>query len=118
MNLKIGILLDSIDIFIPLGKGNKMFWSCWLIIGIVFVFYLVLLPIEICQCTPREKIWNKLYQGGSCIQNPSVRNFAGGFVAALTDIAIFALPQSVIWKLHTNCKGKLGISLLFTTGLL
>lgn len=118
MGLKVGILLDWLATFVPLGQKNVMFWTCWIMIGVTTIFYLVLLPVEIFQCTPREKIWNKLYEGGYCIQNPSARNFAGGFVAAISDLIIFILPQNVIWRLNMSTQRKIGVSILFTFGLL
>jgi hypothetical protein len=118
MGLKVGILLDWLATFVPLGQKNFMFWTCWIMIGVTTIFYLVLLPVEIFQCTPREKIWNKLYEGGYCIQNPSARNFAGGFIAAISDLIIFILPQNVIWRLNMSTQRKIGVSILFTFGLL
>jgi hypothetical protein len=118
MLLKAAILLDWLRIFVPRGQRNAMFWISHGLIWSNVLFYGVGTIVEIFQCTPREKIWNALYEAGSCPIHMPAHMFASGIINLVSDIMILALPQKVIWKLHISTHNKVGVSLLFAVGIL
>lgn len=118
MLLKAAILLDWVHTFIVCGERNAMFWISHGLIWSNILFYGVGTIAEIFQCTPREKIWNKLYEGGSCPVNMNAHMLASGTINLVSDLIIIALPQQIIWKLHISMRARAGVSLLFTIGIL
>jgi hypothetical protein len=94
-----------------------MFVGGWAIIALNFGFYVSRMFVAIFECTPREKIWNKLYVGGSCVDNDKL-HIATGFFNIFTDLVILLLPLRSLWQLRIPLRKKFGVSLLFTTGLL
>ena len=82
------------------------------------LFYVVGLFFWIFQCTSRGKIWNPLYEGGSCPINMRAYVLASGIINLISDITLFVLPQKIIWTLHISKHNKVGISLLFAVGIL
>lgn len=118
MCLKVGILLDWVRIFCPVGTRNAMLWISHVIIWANIAFYGIGTMVELFQCTPREKIWNPLYEGGSCPMNMHAHNFASGIFNIISDLVILAVPQSIIWKLQMSTSKRIGVSLLFTIGIL
>ncbi|KAI0165411.1 hypothetical protein GGR52DRAFT_107168 [Hypoxylon sp. FL1284] len=117
MCLKVGILLDWVLIFCPVGTRNAMFWISHIIIWANIAFYGIGTLVELFQCTPREKIWNPLYEGGSCPIDMHAHNFASGIFNIISDLVILAVPQSIIWKLQMTTPKRIGVSLLFMIGM-
>jgi hypothetical protein len=72
--------------------------------------------VEIFQCVPRKKIWNPTVQG-KCI-NINQTFVATGVINVVDDWVILILPLVWTWKLQLRTKQKIGVSLIFATGLL
>ncbi|KAH7305458.1 hypothetical protein B0I35DRAFT_362170 [Stachybotrys elegans] len=113
---KSAILLEWIHLFVPPGTRNGFFWICsgmlWTTVG----FYIVMLIAGQFYCTPREKIWHR-WVPGTCgdrrdLQTPSA------FFNVITDFIILLLPQKVIWNLDVSNKKRIGVSIIFSIGLL
>lgn len=116
MCLKIAILLDFLRLFIPLGQRNWLFWTLHGLIWANIALYGIGTLLETWRCSPREKIWNPLFAGGTCVIGAS--NLASGVINIVSDILILALPQWVIWNLHITRAKRVGVSLLFVIGFL
>ncbi|KAI1734395.1 hypothetical protein F4680DRAFT_438625 [Xylaria scruposa] len=117
MCLKVAILIDWLRIFVPHGRLNAMFWTLHVLIWSNVIFYLAGNFAEIFRCTPREKIWNVFYEGGSCPVNIAAQNFSSGLLNLISDVVILGLPQWIIWRLNMSKTRKFGISLLFVIGI-
>jgi len=120
MCLKVAILLDWKQLFRPTGVRDLVWWSIQGLIWSNVVFYTVGEFAEIFQCFPAEKIWNVLYpiDEGSCAVDISIHTAAAVMINLLSDLAILALPNWVIWRMKLSLRRKVGVSLLFTVGLL
>lgn len=86
------------------------------VIGVIFIFYVVTFGFNLFMCRPREKYWNRL-QTGSCY-DWDASLLGTGFFNVFSDFALLMLPVRDIWKLHVPFKKKLGILAVFATGLL
>jgi hypothetical protein len=80
------------------------------------VFYTITTLLTILACTPREKIWNKLYVGGHCMNYRAIIMSTAIF-NIISDLAILLLPVQAVWKLQIPIRRKVAISLLFGTRL-
>lgn len=118
MLLKAAILLNWVHIFVPTGVRNSMFWISHILIWTNILFYGIGTVVEIFQCTPREKIWNPLFVGGSCPIDMDKHMLASGVINLISDIIILILPQRIIWGLNVTRQRKIQISVLFAIGLL
>ncbi|RYP57738.1 hypothetical protein DL770_010594 [Monosporascus sp. CRB-9-2] len=112
------ILLDWLHIFVPLGQRNYMFWICHAMIWSNVIFYAVGTIVGLFQCIPREKVWNPLFEGGSCPINMHAHNRASGIINLVSDFCILALPQKVIWNMNMSRSKRLSVSVLFAIGIL
>lgn len=81
------------------------------------LYYVITTLTEVFRCTPRKKIWDLFYEGGSCPIDVEAQNFATSVINFVSDTAILALPQWMIWKLNLSKKRKWGLSLLFVIGI-
>ncbi|KAH8721494.1 hypothetical protein GQ44DRAFT_829083 [Phaeosphaeriaceae sp. PMI808] len=117
MCLKIAILCDWLRLFVPMGQRSWLFWTFHFLIWANVIYYLSGTFIEIWRCHPREKIWNPVFEGGSCPIDIGANNFVSGLINIVSDVAILALPQWVIWRLQVTHAKRIGISLLFVIGL-
>ena len=115
--VKLSILLQYLSIFVPIRKINLVFVGCHLLLGATFVFYTIVIWIEIFLCNPREKWWNPLITGGHCFSESTVNISAAAF-NTLSDFLLILLPQGIIWKLKMRWQRKVGVSAIFLTGLL
>ena len=80
------------------------------------VYYLTTIIVKIWECTPRAKIWDKSIEG-TCIDVAALLD-ADGVFNTLSDIFIMVVPVKALWKLQMKTSRKVGISLLFTVGLM
>ncbi|KAF2963726.1 hypothetical protein GQX73_g9841 [Xylaria multiplex] len=116
--LKVGILLDWIHIFAPSGTRNFIFWAASITIFVNAGFYIGIIVANQVACTPYEYSWNKLLDGNcNRAKTPLATSIAGAFNIA-SDIVIFLIPQGVIWNLNMPRSRKIGMSVIFTLGLL
>lgn len=115
--MKLAIILDLTSIFVPLRSRNLFFWVSHTVLALNLAFYIAGFFMEVFACTPREKIWNKLVIGGTCLDWIS-GIITSGVINMISDVVILILPQTVIWKLHISKEKKIGISVLFAIGIL
>ena len=122
--LKVSILLQYIEIFVPLKTSNDIFWACHSIIWANLVFYTTVFFLQIFGCRPVERIWNPYVHAASCINGGSILDSAASLytasraINAASDIIILVLPQLVIRKLQMSSQKKIGISVVFLFGVL
>lgn len=117
--IKLSILLQYIEIFVPLKKlaTNYIYWPSHILIWILFFFYFISTFLEIFSCHPLAKAWNLLLEG-TCPVNTLVLNVSASVINSVTDLIIFALPQVAIWRLHTSFRKKMSISAMFFIAIL
>ncbi|KAI1138714.1 hypothetical protein F5Y05DRAFT_382099 [Hypoxylon sp. FL0543] len=117
MFLKLAILYDWLRIFIPTRQRNAMFWTLQFLIWCNVIYYVSGTFLEIFRCTPRQKIWDPLFVGGVCPIDIAANNFASALINLVSDLAVLAVPQWVIWRLQMSTARKIGVSLLFVIGI-
>lgn len=110
--------MDWLQIFVPTGQRNLLFWVLHILIWSNILFFASGTLIELFRCHPREKIWNPLFEGGSCPVDIKANNMASGLINLVSDLAILLAPQWVIWRLNVSRSRKIGVSLLFVIGIL
>jgi hypothetical protein len=114
MMLKVAILLEWLSIFTPKRKGHY-YWT-----SIALICFLCLWGgagrfIESFHCIPFQKIWDKTVPG-TCSDYRTF-NLIAAIISVATDVILIVLPQSVIWKLQMTLSRKIGISIIFATGV-
>ncbi|KAI1154181.1 hypothetical protein F4825DRAFT_472892 [Nemania diffusa] len=108
------ILLDWVAIFVPKTR-SAFFWVSHILLGVNVLFYLAVLILANLLCTPPEHAWDPLTEGHcNDVKRPEV---VGAALNSASDVIIFVLPQTVIWKLRMSRKQRLGYSILFAIGL-
>lgn len=120
MLIKVAILLTWVRIFVPAGQRNATFWILHSLIWATVIFYAIGFFSETFRCWPRQKIWDPWYEGGTCPINDAVHNVLNIFCTVynlVSDSAILAMPQWIIWKLQMSRDRKWGLSLLFVIGI-
>ncbi|KAI0189773.1 hypothetical protein EV127DRAFT_340810, partial [Xylaria flabelliformis] len=115
LTTKAAILLEWVSIFAP-GTRSTFSWVCHTLLGINVAFYLALLILANTVCTPWERNWNPLIEG-HCINGKLPLTVSAALNSA-SDIIIFILPQTVIWKLNMTRRQKLGCSVIFAIGFI
>ena len=115
--VKLSILLQYLQIFVPLKQRNALYWIAHTLIWTNLVFYLISAFLEVFGCKPISKAWDPLITNGYCINILAV-NVAASSINSLSDIAILVLPQVSIWRLQMALRRKVQISALFLIGVL
>jgi hypothetical protein len=67
-------------------------------------------------CIPYNGIWD-LTVPATCLDKPRVE-ISSAAIHLASDLCILALPQKVIWGLQMSLRERLGISLIFSAGIL
>ena len=91
-----------------------MFWVTTALIVTNILFYIIEFFLDIFQCSPRNRGWNREIPG-KCIGEYNIIYTAGFNV--ISDTIILILPLSRIWRLQMSTRKKIGVSLIFSTGL-
>ncbi|TGJ80010.1 hypothetical protein E0Z10_g8751 [Xylaria hypoxylon] len=113
---KAAVILGWIRIFVPAPTRNPIFYGCWAAFILNSLYYAAATVTQNVACTPYRYTWDKTLPGGHCIDLPYVY-VASGSIDIVTDLAIFILPQQVIWQLQMSTKKKIGVSLIFAVGI-
>lgn len=113
---KLAILLQIKHVFVTSRKSVRSYlvqlliWSnaLWYIINIFMLAF---------QCSPRAKIWNPSLPG-HCFTSFYTVNFVAAVLNVISDVAMLVMPILWVWKLQMAWKRKVGISLIFASGIL
>ncbi|KAK8085899.1 hypothetical protein PG997_007170 [Apiospora hydei] len=117
MCLKVAILVNWLRIFVPAGQRNGTWWTLHVLIWAHLIFYSITALTGIFSCQPRQKIWDPWYVGGNCPVNVKVQHIFISVFNFVSDTAILAMPQRIIWRLQMSRSQKWGLSLLFVIGI-
>ena len=113
--VKVAILLQFRLIFVT-SKRSPRWYILQTLIGLNAIFFTAYFFITIFRCVPRRKVWDPKVRG-TCID---IKRYfvAWEVINIFDDFLILILPLVWIWKLHMQTQKKIGISVLFATGLL
>lgn len=116
MCTKIAILLLYVQLF---GIKRPFRYLCFAMMGVVASYCIIFFFIEAFNCNPVTKVWHSLtYKGKfSCFDNSMVEFVIGGFNIA-TDLIILVMPVPIILNLKMDLKRRLGLLVIFSTGIL
>lgn len=115
--IKLSILLQYVQVFVPLNSRNAIYWTSHALIWTNMVFYIISEFLEGFACKPIAKAWDPLITNGHCINILAI-NVAASSINSVSDIAILVLPQVTIWRLQMALKRKIQISAIFLIGFL
>ncbi len=117
MCIKVAILVTWLRIFVPAGQHTPTFWILHTLIWVNILYYVITTFTEIFRCWPLEAVWNPFLEGRSCLINVEAQNIATSVLNFISDTAILAMPQWIIWKLQMSRSRKRGLSFLFLIGI-
>ncbi|PGH16758.1 hypothetical protein AJ80_05073 [Polytolypa hystricis UAMH7299] len=110
--LKVAILLEWCRVFVPKGMHLKS-WFWWGCMAVIFLQVTGSIAIVIAlnlQCKPHSAIWDiTLQTPGACWSIVPLTIFSAT-LHVVCDLAIFLLPQHLIWSLHMPWQKRLGVS--------
>ncbi|KAI1264506.1 hypothetical protein F5Y18DRAFT_436892 [Xylariaceae sp. FL1019] len=113
---KTAILLEWMRIFVPDHTRNYFFYICCFLIALNLGVYTAGTIATNFACLPREKLWHRWVEG-HCIDRHRLDTNSASFNLAI-DLFILLLPQRIIWTLQMTKKKKIGVSIIFSVGLL
>ncbi|KAF2642710.1 hypothetical protein P280DRAFT_356722, partial [Massarina eburnea CBS 473.64] len=111
---KLALLLQIKRIFASADR-NFFWWSSWGLVVANALVYLVTLIVFGLACRPREKFWNPALPG-KCLDTGKAL-LATSAVNLVSDVTILVLPIVGVWNLNLDLKKKIGVALIFATGL-
>ena len=111
--IKLSILLQLKQLFCPPGR-NMTWYLIQLLVWSNLLFYIADTCVEIWECIPRSKIWDRMVPG-RCV-NINAAFFATAAVNVVSDFLMLALPVSNVWNLQMPVKRKIAISGVFLFG--
>ncbi|KAI0467001.1 hypothetical protein F4859DRAFT_518620 [Xylaria cf. heliscus] len=106
--LKVSILSEWIQIFVPPKMRNTFFWTSVAIIGVNVAYYLSSILAVSLSCPTRATLCDR----------SSVIFICSAVINLLSDLTIFVLPIRAIWQLQLPRSKKISISFVFGLGLI
>lgn len=116
MVAKAAILLELLRIFAPQTR-NYFYWTTVFLLVVNIVWYTVGVIVANLICVPHEKLWNRVQVSGTCMESDPL-HITAPVINFVIDVIILILPQKVIWGLEMSFKRRLGVSAVFTVGLM
>ncbi|KAI0592889.1 hypothetical protein F4775DRAFT_587216 [Biscogniauxia sp. FL1348] len=116
MFIKMAILLEWTHIFITRSNRNTFFWTCYIMIYASCALYMTTVITINLACTPRKRIWQR-WLPGTCINIDAFNLFITSFHLVF-DLFMLLLPHQIIWKLSLTTRQKVGVSMIFSVGIL
>ncbi|KAI1476073.1 hypothetical protein F4774DRAFT_428487 [Daldinia eschscholtzii] len=114
---KTAILQEWIHIFVPDGHRSPFYWACQGLTWINIFFYGVAIVVTNLKCIPMKRIWDKSFPG-ECNLDEGVLEIGSASLNLALDVFILVLPQPIIWRLHMPKIKRMGVSVIFTIGIL
>lgn len=117
--LKVAILTEWTRMFVPRGtrKKNAFFWGCMAVCFVQVGAGIATVVALNVQCIPHAAIWDLTITDAQCFELYPLQ-VSSASIQLVSDIAIFLLPQHVIWTLKMTWRKRLGVSIVFGLGLL
>jgi hypothetical protein len=111
--IKISILLFYLRIF----PGRAFRIATYTILGFVALSSIIVIFLQIFQCTPIAYNWDRSIKGGKCL-NVNALTYSHAGMTIFQDFAILLLPIPELLGLKMEIKKKLGVIFIFQIGLL
>ncbi|OHW99270.1 CFEM domain-containing protein [Colletotrichum incanum] len=110
---KISILLFYLKIF----PKREIRLSCWVLIGLNVVYFIVFELISIFQCIPVEGAWRAWDEEfpARC-NNINIQGWAAAIANILLDLATLILPLRELYNLSLSTKKKVMVMMMFCVG--
>ncbi|KAJ0121783.1 hypothetical protein J7T55_008950 [Diaporthe amygdali] len=117
--LKVAILTEWTRMFVPRGTHmkNAFFWGCMTVCFVQIGAGVATIIALNLQCIPHAAIWDLTITDAQCFELYPLQ-VSSASIQLVSDIAIFLLPQRVIWTLKMTWQKRLGVSVVFGLGLL
>lgn len=112
---KIAILLQISRIFVLNNKSIR-FYLIQILIWTNTIYYTIGIFMVTFQCTPQAKAWNPTLPG-HCLTGGYQISLVTGGLNITSDILILLLPVLWVFKLHMPRTRKVGVSLVFASGI-
>ncbi len=113
--IKASILIEWTHILVPKPNRNFFLRACYTMIFVNSAFYFTIIVTANYACIPREKVWQR-WIPGTCI-NTNAFNIFIAFFNLFFDIIMLLLPHRIIWKLSLSVQQKIGVSVIFSVGI-
>lgn len=78
--------------------------------------YILAIILTSVSCIPTSKAWQP-WIDGHCFDR-RITDILTAWVNLLMDLVVLILPQPIIWKLNMTRNRKIGVSLVFSAGLM
>ncbi|KAI1348543.1 hypothetical protein F5Y01DRAFT_306736 [Xylaria sp. FL0043] len=114
--LKVAILLEWARIFAPRGTRGLFYTMCHVLLWLNVLFYSSKILLINLSCIPHRAIWDKTVPA-KCL-NQKIVYLVAAAIGVVSHAFILALPQTIIWRLQMSKQKKIGVSVIFATGIL
>lgn len=113
--VKLSILLQFVRIFVP-SKTGTAYYFIHSVNLLNLLFYTAFTFATIFNCIPRRKLWEPSTPG-HCLDIARLI-ISSALINVVSDLAMFMIPMFCISSLHMPLKRKIGVSIVFATGVL
>ncbi|KAE8342431.1 hypothetical protein BDV24DRAFT_150357 [Aspergillus arachidicola] len=116
--LKIAILVEWCRLLAPQGLRSRtvFWWGCMATISIQVIAGVAIVLTLNLQCIPHKAIYD-LTVPGKCIDLYKIQ-LTSASIHLTCDVIMLLLPQPVIWTLKMTWRKRLGVSFVFSLGVL
>ena len=114
--LKIAILMEWLGMFVSRGTRTWFFWASWIMIVVQALFGVAIVIALNLACIPTKKKW-EFWVPGTCINAHDIETASAAF-QLFSDCFVLFIPQKIIWDLQMSWKKRLGVSIIFSLGVL
>ena len=113
------VKISILDLFLSIFSSHHRFeYIAYTLMGITAAYGVSFTIVTLAGCRPFAANWDKVsHPDYKCI-NTSQFYVAQAALGAVLDISILLLPMPIVWNLRLATSKKVGLTILFTTGIL
>ncbi|OQE07488.1 hypothetical protein PENVUL_c013G07687 [Penicillium vulpinum] len=118
--LKVTIMIGCCRLFAPRGHRSEgyFWWGCVIVIFVQITAGIGIVVSLNMQCIPHSAIWDITILATSKCFDLYKLQVASASIQLISDVAILLLPQQPIWSLKMTWRKRMGVSIIFSFGLL
>lgn len=116
---KSAIIIEWLRIFVPTKTRSPFYWACMAVMAINNTFYVAGILFIGLKCRPVRKLWWPMAYG-TCIELQKSRDldYSSSWINMFLDLFLLIIPQTTIWQLRMPARQKIGVSLVFSLGVM
>ena len=111
------VKISALDLYVKIFPSKSLHRIAYTVMLITASYSLSYIITSLSACQPFAYNWDKLIQGGRCIDTSKFYVWQA-IISMILDITVVALPMPLVWGLKMRYQKKVYLTIIFGMGIL